>query len=150
MKLYDSSSSVIIDPKFYFIDTLQYFYFMMKNIISKIALASTLLGGSILGLSTPSSAGTCWFENELGTSLTPTYCWHRVRTNANGHRVVDVRDWAGTEFTLVFWEEGVVEMIFADKSLGAFVGDWYIDNEGDYRINNRDGWEMAFSTQNPN
>ena len=121
----------------------------MKNIISKIALASTLLGGSILGLSTPSSAGTCWFEYDKGT-LSPEYCWHRVRVNANGDTVTDVRTTAGTKFTMIFWEDGQVELLYTSDYPKRVVGEWYRDKQGDIRIVDQSGWQMGFSTQNPN
>ena len=96
-----------------------------------LALGSVLALGSIFGSVSPAEAGTCWFENNRG-SLSPSYCQTSGRTNANGHRVLDVVDHQGTEFTLVFWTDHVVEVIGITSN--PIRATWYTDSQGDRRI----------------
>ena len=103
--------------------------------LKALALTSVLAVGGIFGSVAPASAGTCWFQNYSG-SLSPTYCSTYVRINANGHRVVDVVDYEGTSFTLVFWNDSTVEILYTN---GVYKGEklmatWYNDKDGDRRI----------------
>ena len=96
-----------------------------------LALGSVLALGSLFGSVTPAEAGTCWFDNNRG-GLSPTYCQTGTRVNYNGHRVWDVVDHQGTKFTLVFWDDQVVEVIgIGSRPIQA---NWYTDRDGDTRI----------------
>ena len=111
-----------------------------------LALGSLITLGSIFGGVQSAQAGTCWFENYRTGTLAPTYCQTNIRTNANGHRVVDVVDHEGNDVTLVFWynrsgdRHGNVEVIMNG---GVYNGTWYTDNQGDHRISGPGGTEMA-------
>ena len=113
--------------------------------LKALALSSVLAIGGLVGAVAPASAGTCWFEN-YGGSLSPSYCSTNVRTNANGHRVVDVVDYQGTAITLVFWKDGDysrggdVEIVGMTPT--PIVAQWEYDSDGDRRIWVGD-WEMA-------
>ena len=102
-----------------------------------LALGSLITLGSIFGGVQSAQAGTCWFENYRTGNLSPTYCQTNVRTNANGHQVIDVIDHKGNDVTLVFWldrkgdHHGDVEIIMDGRVTN---GIWYIDNQGDHRI----------------
>ena len=117
--------------------------------LKALALSSVLAIGGMVGGVAPAEAATCWFENYSG-GLSPSHCPHYVRTNANGHRVIDVVDYEGTAFTLVFWVEnsydryGNVEILYTNGALNGtrIQGTWYTDSDGDRRINVGD-WEMA-------
>ena len=103
--------------------------------LKALALTSILSVGGIFGAVAPASAGTCWFQNVTG-SLSPTYCSTEVRVNSNNHRVVDVVDHEGTAFTLVFWNDSTVEILYTN---GVYKGEklmatWYNDKDGDRRI----------------
>ena len=106
--------------------------------LKALALSSVLaIGGLVGGMAPPAEAATCWFENTRG-GLSPTSCPHNTRTNSNGHRVVDVVDYQGTAFTLVFWMEndysrsGKVEIIGLDYN--PILANWEYDSDGDRRI----------------
>ena len=103
--------------------------------LKALALTSVLAVGGIFGSVAPASAGTCWFEN-YGGSLSPSYCSTYVRTNANGHRVVDVVDYEGTAMTLVFWTDSSVEILYTNGQYNGqrVVANWYFDDDGDRRI----------------
>ena len=96
-----------------------------------LALGSVLALGSIFGSVSPAEAGTCWFDNNRG-SLSPTYCQTGSRVNYNGHKVWDVVDHQGTKFTLVFWDDQVVEIV--GMTARPVQATWYTDRDGDVRI----------------
>ena len=106
-----------------------------------LALGSVLTLGSIFGNVAPAEAGTCWFQTYANNNrLVPTYCQTDFRVNANGHRVWDVVDHQGSEFTLVFWDDSTVEVIgMTPRPIEAR---WYDDDQGDRRIYLGD-FEMA-------
>lgn len=124
----------------------------MKSLLTKALLGASIIAGSLTAVTAPAKAGTCWFEGRYTTDLVATYCWTRQRRNANGHNVMDVRDHQGTEFTLVFWEGGRAEIIYTNGYLNGTIltVDWYWDSQGDRRLDNQEGWEMAISPLNPN
>ena len=80
----------------------------------------------------------CWmlFDGQGSTSSFP--CDVSVRTNANGHKVIDIQHWEGTgaEFSAVLWTEdgrdGYAEL-FADGERLTEVP-FYVDSEGDVRL----------------
>ena len=110
------------------------------NFFTKALLGSTLVLGSIFGSVSPAEAGTCWFNDYNTGHLEASYCKTGTRINANGHRVFDVVDYVGNEFTLVFWDDKVVEVIgLTPRPVQAT---WYTDSDGDTRIE-RGNWEMA-------
>lgn len=112
-----------------------------------LALSATIAVGSILGGVQSAMASTCWFPNGNNGRLSATYCATNTRTNANGHRVVDLVDHEGTRVTLVFWVEnagdqyGSVEILGLQS--GRVVGDWWLDEQGDRRIETPNGFQMA-------
>ena len=106
-----------------------------------LALGTVLTLGSIFGTVAPASAGTCWFERGNTGRMSATYCKTDTRINYNGHRVWDVIDHTGTEFTLVFWTDNVVEVIgLTGRPIQA---QWYTDRDGDTRVEFRGGGEFA-------
>ena len=117
--------------------------------LKALALSSVLAVGGMFGGMAPAEAATCWFDNGRG-GLSATYCPHNVRTNANGHRVIDVVDHQGTNFTLIFWFEnygdnyGDVEILYTSGQYAGtrVVGEWEYDSDGDRRIYVGE-WEMA-------
>jgi hypothetical protein len=97
-----------------------------------LALGTVLTLGSIFGTVAPASAGTCWFERGNTGRMAATYCQTNSRINNNGHRVLDVVDHQGTEFTLVFWTDQIVEIIGIEAR--PIQASWYTDSQGDRRI----------------
>ena len=69
-------------------------------------------------------------------------CSVNSRINANDHLVYDVIDHAGNKGTLVFWEDDTAELIFNGKVIPAF---FWIDEDGDIRVETTDGYQLAIS-----
>ena len=125
----------------------------MKSFLTKALLGASIIGGSLTTVVAPAKAGTCWFQANYTTDLQATYCYTNQRLNANGHNVIDVRDHQGTEFTIVFWDNGTAEMIYSNTVYKGTVLnlEWYADAQGDRRLMNpNNDWEMAISLSNPN
>ena len=124
----------------------------MKSLLTKALVGASIIVGSLTAISAPANAGTCWFEGRHTTQLVASYCWTNQRVNANGHNVIDVRDHQGTEFTIVFWDNGTAEMIFSSgyRRGEVVTVDWYWDAQGDRRLDDQQGWGMAISPINPN
>ena len=123
----------------------------MKSLLTKALVGAAIAVGSLTAISAPANAGTCWFRAG-GSSLVPSYCWTNQRVNGNGHNVMDVRDFKGTEFTLVFWDNGEAEIIYTSgyRRGEVITVDWYWDAQGDRRLDDQQGWEMGISPINPN
>ena len=111
------------------------------NFFTKALLGSTLVLGSIFGSVAPAEAGTCWFERGNTGRMEASYCKTGTRINYNGHRVWDVVDHVGDKFTLVFWDDNVVEVVgLTPRPIQA---QWYTDSDGDTRVEFRGGGEFA-------
>ncbi len=124
----------------------------MNSFFTKALLSASIVVGSLTAISAPAMAGTCWFKGTNTRSLVSSYCWTQQRVNANGHNVIDVRDWQGTEFTIVFWEGGTAEIIYSNgyRRGEVITVDWYWDADGDRRLDDQQGWNMVISPLNPN
>ncbi len=77
----------------------------------KLAIAAFAATSVIFSAPNSAEAGTCWYLESWQQNASPEYCWHQRRINDNNHIVFDVRDGAGKYFTLVFWDDDVVEVI---------------------------------------
>ena len=109
--------------------------------IKALALSATLALGSIFGSVAPAEAGTCWaLRNGNGRG---EWCQVERRVNANGHKVIDVKQGAN-EMTLVLWENGTVEVLHDSVPYNERWAHWYIDREGDLRVTLGGPNELAF------
>ena len=109
--------------------------------IKALALGATLALGSIFGSVAPAEAGTCWaLTNGRGAA---EWCQVEARTNANGHKVIDISQGAD-KITLVLWENGTAEMLSDKVPYNQRWVNWYIDREGDLRITMGGPNEFAF------
>ena len=77
----------------------------------KLAIAAFAATSVIFSAPNSAEAGTCWYLESWQQTARPEYCWHQRRINHNNHIVFDIRDGAGKLFTLVFWDDNVVEVI---------------------------------------
>lgn len=113
------------------------------NIFTKALLGSTLVLGSIFGSVSPAEAGTCWYMNGVENGrVNGEYCKVSTRVNYNGHRVFDITDGNGRDFTIVLWTDGVAEVIgLTDRPQQV---KYYRDRQGDARLVWSDGFEFSF------
>ena len=62
--------------------------------------------------------------------------------NANGHRVFDITDGNGRDFTVVLWNDGVGEVIGLTERVQQVK--YYRDRHGDARLICTNGFEFSF------
>ena len=105
-----------------------------------IVLAATLTAGSVFGTVSPVQAGTCWYA-KAGNRMVSEWCSVKYRVNANGHNVIDIVDNSRNQGTIVLWTGGNAEVIYNGQ---VFNARWFRDSDGDVRISNPDGSELAF------
>ena len=103
------------------------------------AIASTAFG--ICAFISPIHAAptNCWLgDPRVDDRLHKDSCDISIRTNANGHQVIDIQTRAlDTKMSLVVWYEreadqhGDVEVFYKGKRADGY---WLIDKDGDYQI----------------
>ena len=100
------------------------------------------MGASFL-TGNPAKAETCWWEQDTGKMM-QSRCNVSMRTNSNGHNVVDITSADGFTTSLILWtnngKPNGAEVFLAGKR---FTANWWKDNQGDYRVKFF-GKQMAF------
>ena len=104
---------------------------------------------SVPSLPAAAAQRDCWMgDPRKSNTLEPIdSCTTNIRTNNNGHRVVDINA-NGKKFSVIIWaekvgvsKEGDAEIFYDGKRLNGF---WLIDKHGDYQLG-VDGHNTFFS-----
>ena len=95
----------------------------------------------------------CWIDAENEASVPQQVCDASVRTNANGHRVIDLTDSRGTTINIVLWFNRDKSPLYAEVFMpsGRQIWGWEVDHEGDIHLFHKpSGAEVWFSIPQSN
>ena len=103
----------------------------------------SLIAASVLAVTTAlpvfAAPSTCWLgTNARGDEIPAQSCDVHIRTNANGHRVIDVMTPVdGQSATIVLWSDNYGKPSYAEvifHGLGRATMSYRWDNEGDLHL----------------
>jgi len=107
---------------------------MLKQLLATVAVTACCLGN-------PAAAApsTCWFSGNDGSKrVAPQRCDVGMRTNANGHKVVDITSFVdNSKISIVFWKNTDGSPYYAEvffKNSGRTVWKYRRDKDGDIHL----------------
>ncbi len=111
---------------------------MLKNLLAAASVATCCLFNPAGVPPAEAAMQSCWMLYSSQRSTSPFPCDVSVRTNANGHRVVDIKHWQGNgaDFSVVLWTDragtpSYAEIIYSGEVVSV---PYYVDREGDVRL----------------
>ena len=123
---------------------------MIKQLLATVVTSAALLAGAPAASAAPTS---CWIDtSNTQDVLTEQVCDASIRTNYNGHQVVDLTDDQGTMISIILWKTRQGNPMYAEvftQEGNRLIWHWAIDNEGDvYLYDKKSGFEIWFTWPN--
>lgn len=111
---------------------------MLKQLAAAAAVATCCLFNPAGIPEAKAAAQNCWIVPASGASVSPFRCDVTVRTNANGHKVIDIRHFqgSGASFSVILWTDEYRNPTYAEVFVDGerYETSWWRDSDGDARL----------------